>query len=135
MLGVAGAAAVVSALMIGTKLLPLPLLLLAAELELHHVLEPVPRAALVAYGGALLLLGELIAWSLSLRALAVVDRGVVIARSRFLLATAVGAAALATAMLGAATVRLTSGLGDAAIGTGAAVLLLAAASTAARRLR
>ena len=134
-LGIAGVAAVVLTLTTSTKLLPLPLLLLVAELELHHVLEPIPQAVLAAYAGALLLLGELVAWSRSLYGLAVVDRAVVIARSRFLVAAALGASALAALVLGASTARLTGGFGDAAIGTAAAVLLLAAILTATRRVR
>lgn len=135
LLGIAGVTAVILTLSTTIRLLPLPLLLLAAGLELHHVLEPVPRLALAAFAGALLLLAELVAWSLSLRTLAVVDRSVVIARIGFFLAVAAGASALAAAMLGASTARLTGGLGDAAIGTVAAVLLLAAIATSAHRLR
>ena len=134
-LGVASVAAVALALTTSIRLLPVPLLLLAVQFELHHVLQPVPVLALAVFAGALLLLGELVAWSLSLRTLALVDRGVVTARIRFLLAATAGASALATVMLGASTARLTGGLGDAAIGIAAVVLLLAAIATGARRLR
>lgn len=128
----AGAVAVVLVLTIGVRLLPLPLLLLAAELELHHVLEPFPAAALAAYAGGLLLLGELLAWSLSLRGLERVDRAAVVTQSVFLCAIAAGAAALGAAVLGASALRLTGGLGDAAIGITAAVLLFASISKLAR---
>lgn len=132
LVGAAGVAAVVLVLVAGTRLLPLPLLLLAGELELHDVLEPVPHAVLPVYAAGLLLLGELVSWSVGLRALTAIDRAVVVARARFLLATAAGAAAVAAVAVAASTVHLAGGLGDAAVGIGAAVLLLAAISHLAR---
>ncbi|HSP72101.1 MAG TPA: hypothetical protein VLN26_07030, partial [Gaiellaceae bacterium] len=87
LLGAAGAAAVVLTLLGSSKLLPLPLLLLAAQLELHDVLEPLPRIVIPVYAAGLLLLGELISWSLGLRAVTEIDRAVAIARIRVLLAT------------------------------------------------
>lgn len=132
LLGAAGAAAVALTLAGGIRLLPLPLLLLAAELELQDVLEPVPHVVLPLYAAGLLLLGELVSWSLGLRAVTAIDRAVVTARIRFLLATAIGAAAVAAVAVAASTVHLAGGLGDAATGIAATVLLLGAISLLAR---
>ena len=130
-LGVAGTAAAVLALRLGSLLLPLPLLILGAELELHDA----PRTALPAYAAGLLLLGELISWSRSMRTIGAVDPKLVTDRIAFLSVAAIGAAALAGVVDAAAGVPLTGGLGDAVLGTCAAVLLVAAILAGVRRWR
>ncbi|HEY6054352.1 MAG TPA: hypothetical protein VIU86_10505, partial [Gaiellaceae bacterium] len=94
--------------------------------------EPVPHVVLPLYAAGLLLLGELVSWSLGLRTVTAIDRAVVTARIRFLLAAAIGAAAVAALAVAASTVHLAGGLGDAVTGIGATVLLLGAVSLFAR---
>jgi hypothetical protein len=109
-------------------LLGAALVLLAAEIVALDLLRTRSPLALVACAAGLLTLGELASLSVSLRAVELVTRTVAIRRTAYLAAVALGAAAVAAVVELATRIAIGGGLGSAALGVGAILLLLAATS-------
>jgi hypothetical protein len=96
------------------------------------VLDGRPVGATIAYGGALLLLGELAAWSSTLRAVELVERAVVVRKLGLLALIGAGGAGTAALTVGAARIPVSGGLGIVALGLAAAVAAIAVVSAANR---
>jgi hypothetical protein len=97
------------------------------------VLAEGPAATSIAYGSGLLLVGELAAWSATLRAVERVDSRVVVRKLGLLALTGAGGAAAAALALGAARISLGGGLGTVALGLAAAVAAVGIVAAGARR--
>jgi hypothetical protein len=115
-----------------SPLLGASLVLLAAEIVALDLLRTRSPLALVVCAAGLLTLGELAALSVSLRAVELVSRTVALRRTAYLAAVALGAAAVAAVVELATRIAIGGGLGSAALGVGAIVLLLGATSGLAR---
>jgi hypothetical protein len=113
-------------------LIGLALVALAAESVTLEELRAHSAAALVLYAASLLTLGEVAAFSISLRSVTLVERRVAVRTVAYLAAVAAGAAAVAGIVELATRITIGGGLGAAAIGIGATVALLALTSALAR---
>jgi hypothetical protein len=114
------------------RLLGAALALLAAQIVTLAELRAPPGAVLVLFAAGLLLLGELASLAISLRAVELVARRVVRRRAAYLAAVAAGGAAVAAAVLLAAQIAIGGGLGSAALGVGAIVVLVGVTSALVR---
>ena len=122
----------VAALVWSTRALAWALLALGAAYALGVVLAEGPSATSIPYGGGLLLVGELAAWSVTLRAVERAEPRVVVRKIGLLALVGAAGAGTAALALGAARISLGSGLGAVALGLAAAVGTIALVAAFAR---
>jgi hypothetical protein len=131
-LSVGGLVLLVAALVWSTRALAWALLAFGAAYVVGVVLADGAAATSIPYGGGLLLVGELAAWSVTLRAVERVERRVVTRKAGVLAATGAGGAGAAALALGAARISVGGGLGTVALGLAATVAAIGVVAAAAR---
>jgi hypothetical protein len=122
----------VAALVWSTRALAWALLAMGAAYAVGVALAEGPSETSIAFGGGLLLVGELAAWSTTLGAVERVERRVVVRKLGVLALTGAGGAATSALALGAARLSLGGGLGAVALGLAAAVTAIAIVAAGAR---
>jgi hypothetical protein len=124
-LGAVGVVSLAVTLTRSSHALGVALLALAGAVIVLELVRSRSLTVLVAYAAALITLGELSAFSASLRAVELVDRVVVRRRAGYLALVALGAVAVSAIAALASQIAIGGGLSAGAVGVIAAVLVLA----------